>query len=221
MSYLFEMHCHTSEVSGCGRVEAIQAVKLLKQNGYSGVVVTDHLTPDGIKGTCVADWNGFIEQFLTGYKLAKQEENQDFKVLLGAEIRFPENDNDYLLYGLNEEFLFSQPYINRLSLKEFRMLAEKNNILIIQAHPMRNSMTVMNPDYLDGYEVYNGNMRHNSRNAIADAWAELNCKIKVSGSDFHQLEDLARGGVYFDNYVESTQQLVRELKKGQYKIKTT
>jgi hypothetical protein len=105
--------------------------------------------------------------------------------------------------------------------KHLLEVAEKNNILIIQAHPMRNSMTVMNPDYLDGYEVYNGNMRHNSRNAIADAWAELNCKIKVSGSDFHQLEDLARGGVYFDNYVESTQQLVQELIKGRYKIKTT
>ena len=221
MSYLYEMHCHTSEVSGCGRVEAIEAVKLLKQQNYSGVVITDHLTPDGLKNVSVADWKNFIDHFLIGYKLAKQAESADFKVLLGAEIRFPENDNDYLLYGLTEEFLYSHAYINRLSLREFREIADKNNILIMQAHPMRNSMTVMNPDYLDGYEVYNGNKRHNSRNEVANAWAELNGKIKVSGSDFHQLEDLARGGLFFANPIESTQHLVNMLLQGSYKIKST
>ena len=221
MSYLYEIHCHTSEVSGCGKICAAEVVKLLKESNYSGVVITDHFTSGGIKGKPITDWNEYVDAFLVGYRTAKENATQDFHVLLGAEIRFPENDNDYLLLGITEEFLYNNPFINSKSLRECSEIAHENNVLIVQAHPMRNSMTIMRPEYLDGYEVYNGNARHNSRNTIADAWATLNDKIKTSGSDFHEYEDLARGGMWFEHEITNTQELANELKNGKYTLKKT
>ncbi len=221
MSFLYELHCHTSEVSGCGRICAAEVVKLLKENNYTGVVITDHFTSGSVKGTTLEDWKDYVDSFLIGYKAAKEFETEDFHVLLGAEIRFSENDNDYLLFGITEQFLYDNPFISKVSLREFSEIAHEHGVLIVQAHPMRNSMTIMRPEYLDGYEVYNGNARHNSRNIIAEAWATLNNKIKTSGSDLHQYENLARGGIWFEKEVHSTAELALELKNGNFTLKKT
>ncbi len=220
MSCLYEMHFHTSQVSGCGRVTAEDGVMLLKQEGYQGVVVTDHLTPEGFSNEPLTDWKQYIDRYLVGYKAAKNCETDSFHVLLGAEIRFPENNNDYLLYGITEDFLYNHPYINRLSLAEFSIIARENDILIIQAHPMRNNMVITNPKYLDGYEVSNGNKRHDSRNRVARQMAESFDKIMTSGSDFHQMEDLARGGMTFNKSIRNTKELVAVLKEKSYILKT-
>ena len=45
MSYKYELHCHTSMVSQCGRVEPEEIVKLYKEKGYSGIVITEHYSP--------------------------------------------------------------------------------------------------------------------------------------------------------------------------------
>ncbi len=218
MCYLYELHCHTSEVSNCGRVPAADVVSLLKSNGYTGVVITDHLTPEGFCDEPLTDWQKYIDRYLTGYRNAKAAADEEFDVLLGAEIRFPENDNDYLLFGVTEEFLRSNPYINHMSLREFSILARNNGILIIQAHPFRNNMVVVNPDYLDGYEVFNGNRRHDSKNEIAFFVSQLFRRIITSGSDFHQLEDLARGGIFSESRIQDVCQLTTLLKSGCYDL---
>ena len=43
--YKFELHLHTDESSGCGKVPAKDAVALYMENGYDGFVVTDHFNP--------------------------------------------------------------------------------------------------------------------------------------------------------------------------------
>ena len=50
----------------------------------------------------------------------------------------------------------------------------------------------MEPDLLDGLEVFNGNNTHDSHNALADYWADMNGLIKTSGSDFHKADSLQR-----------------------------
>ena len=42
MNYKYELHCHTKEVSRCGAVPAAEIVKMYKENGYDGIVITDH-----------------------------------------------------------------------------------------------------------------------------------------------------------------------------------
>lgn len=220
MSYHYELHCHTSEVSPCGKIPAAEVVRLLKEKGYSGVVITDHLTPKGFDGKPINNWEKFVDRFLLGYRSAKEAADEDFDVILGAEIRFPENNNDYLLYGLTEEFLYSNPYINRLSLQEFRSLAFNNKILIIQAHPFRNNMVFVDQLLLDGYEIHNGNMRHNSRNSLAFMVSQQSNMIITSGSDLHQLEDLAQGGIGADERIRTAADLAKLLPTHNYDILT-
>ena len=221
MEYIYELHCHTSEVSGCGRIEAAEIVRILKNKGYSGVVITDHLTPNGFSNEPLDDWRKFVDRFLDGYKKAKTASSEDFQVFLGAEIRFPQHDNDYLLYGIDEDFLYNNPYINRMSLKEFSALARRNNILIVQAHPFRNNMTVVNPDLIDGYEIYNGNKRHQSRNELAETMATMYGKIKTSGSDLHQDEDVARGGIVSSVEIKTQAELCELLQSSNYTHRKT
>ena len=103
MEYLkFETHCHTGDVSACGRVPAAEMVALYKAAGYSGLCITDHINPFTF-GPELDTWEKKSRYFLQGYRNAKAAAGDDFDVLLGGEFHFPENNNDYLVYGMTEE----------------------------------------------------------------------------------------------------------------------
>ena len=83
-------------------------------------------------------------------------------------------------------------------------------------------MEVVDWNLLDGYEIFNGNPRHNSSNDIAEIWAKKHNKsIVVSGSDFHEIGDACAGGIYFKNPVNSNEDLLRELRNGNYTLRKT
>jgi hypothetical protein len=216
------MHLHTSEVSHCGAVSAAEAVKLYSEKGYSGIVVTDHFHSPRKQPEpeTQAQWNRFIDSYLIGYKKAKEAAPKGFSVLLGLELRFPANDNDYLIYGVSEKLLRGNILLYRSSPKKFRAFCDEHDLLFFQAHPFRNHMTVVPPAYLHGIEIGNYNQRHDSRNDVAELWAEKYGLKTVTGSDFHEYEDLAHGGIYTDEPVTSNEQLLRILKTGSYTLKT-
>lgn len=193
--FKLETHCHTSEVSVCGKVSACDIVDAYIEAGYSGIVITDHfnratfLNKPELKTREIADY------FLSGYRVAREAAKGRIDVLLGMELTFYENDNDYLVYGVTEKFIKKNPNIMDMGIERFSKLAHDNGMIIFQAHPFRNHMCVINPSLLDGYEVFNANARHDSRNDIAQMWAQKYGKAIISGSDYHRLEDVARGGI--------------------------
>jgi hypothetical protein len=69
------------------------------------------------------------------------------------------------------------------------------------------------PELLDGIEVFNGNLRHDSKDAKAMEYALKNNLKLISGSDFHELEDLVRGGIVASELVNSSKDFVRMLKE--------
>ena len=95
--YLFDPHTHTAETSKCGHLPAAEVVDRYVRHGFSGLVVTDHLHPEYLSRIDTDhDWNKVIDHYLSGYRASKQRGDEvGFQVLLGAELRFPENDNDY------------------------------------------------------------------------------------------------------------------------------
>lgn len=219
MKYMYETHFHTSDVSTCAHINAKEAVELYKNAGYSGVIVTDHLSQDCFDNKYPGEtWKDKIDYYLRGYKSAKQYATEDFAVLLAFEARF-ENDNDYLVYGADEAFLYENEWFTKMTIKQFKKLAEKNQLTVIQAHPFRIDSNITNPRYIDGIEIYNGNRRHDSSNNIAEMWAKKHGFITTSGSDFHEYEDLARGGVYLDRFVSDVKQFRAELLAGRFEIK--
>ncbi len=217
------MHFHTKDTSNCANVKAEFAVEEYIKAGYDGIVVTDHLSPSTFMkyGRELLSWKKKVDFFLRGYKSAVKTANGRIPVLLGMELRFnkSEGDNDYLVYGITEEFLYSHPELLHLNSKKFYELCQKNNFLVFQAHPFRVGMKVTNPKYLDGIEIFNGNPRHNSSNDIAEMWAKKYDLMVTSGSDYHEIGDLGIGGIWFDKKITDNKTLIEELKKREYELK--
>ena len=221
MKYLYETHFHTAEVSPCGQVRAKDGIEAYKNAGYSGVLITDHFASSYLENKYKGEtWRDKINYYLNGYRTAKKYETEDFSVMLGLELRFNDNGNDYLILGADEDFFYNNEWFTNLTLKQFKAFAEKNSLTVIQAHPFRVNMTLTDPRYIDGIEVFNGNKRHNSSNDIAALWAEKYSLIMTSGSDFHETEDLARGGIYLEQPVKTSKELRKAVLSGKYSLKT-
>ena len=217
------MHFHTKNTSNCANVPAEIAVEEYIKAGYEGIVVTDHLSPSTYMkyGRELLPWKKKIDFFLRGYNEAKKTANGRIPVLLGMELRFrtSEGENDYLVYGITEDFLYNNPNLLELNSRKFYELAQANNLLVFQAHPFRVGMKVTNPKYLDGVEIFNGNPRHNSSNDIAEMWAKKYDLMVTSGSDYHEIGDLGTGGTWFNKEITDNKTLVEELSKRNYEIK--
>mgnify|MGYP000853096569 FL=1 len=105
-------------------------------------------------------------------------------ILLGMELRFDDGPEDYLIYGFEEDFLYRNPYLNRLTLASFRdrIRKEDSDILIFQAHPFRKGLKTASLDLLDGVEGFNGNPRQISHNDEAFAFCLAGGLYLSSGS---------------------------------------
>lgn len=208
MKYKYEMHLHTSEVSKCAKVTAKDAVKMYIDAGYDGIVVTDHFSDATFSRVESENWDDRVDFFLKGWQNAAAAANGRISVLLGMEVRLHANKNDYLVYGADGKFMRAYPDMLDLKIGEFVELAHKNGLLVYQAHPFRNLMTILTPGTVDGIESYNGGPRHDSRNDIAKMWAKKFGLKTISGSDFHRPEDCARGGIITNARITDSQDLI-------------
>ncbi|HHW47563.1 MAG TPA: PHP domain-containing protein [Clostridiaceae bacterium] len=212
-TYKYDTHVHTSEVSPCGKVNALELVKLYKAAGYDGLVVTDHYCDEYFYSLDGLSWEEKIDMYLSGYRTALAEGQRiGLEVILGIELRFSENENDYLVYGIDESFLKKYKELYKLGIKRFRKMTSGMDILIYQAHPFRSWIEPVDPALLDGVEVFNGNPRQDNMNHKALSFAKKHNLKMISGSDFHRKEDLARGGIIIPRKVKTSAELVQLLR---------
>lgn len=218
MEYKYELHCHTKETSLCGQVPAAEIVRMYKDAGYNGIVITDHYSPMTYKPDTVWRPQTAVDFYISGYKEALKAAGDDFTVLLGMELRYYATANDFLVYGVTEDFLRSNGNLMKLYPKKFYEKAKQNNMIVLQAHPFREWMIRINPKYLDGAEVHNGKTSR-ERNEKAMQWvSKNNMQIKVSGSDFHRPQHLAKGGIITNEPIKTNDDLLRILRSGEYKM---
>jgi len=197
--YKTELHCHTGDTSLCGRATAEELLERYLEKGYSTVVVTDHfckmtfmrskkylnfIAENELKAT----WQSKIDFFMRGYENFKKIADGKLNVLLGMEFMSWEDPgrNDYLIYGVSEDWLRASEYIPGFSYREMSIYAHEFGLKIYQAHPFREKMVITDHTFLDGIEVYNGTINVQSNNGFADAWADIKGIKKISGSDFHE-----------------------------------
>lgn len=195
--YLYDPHTHTAETSKCGRLPAADVVDRYKRHGFAGLVVTDHLHPEYLSRVDAAhNWDDVVDHFLSGYRASKARGDQvGLDVILGAELRFPENENDYLVYGIDEAWLRSNPYVCCMSAQEF-FDKFHDRVLIIHAHPYRTGSAPVQETAVHGAEIVNGNPRHENHNDQALALCRRHpAFFRLAGSDTHQSGDEARSGV--------------------------
>ena len=203
--YLYDPHTHTAETSKCGHLPAAEVVDRYVRQGFSGLVVTDHLHPEYLSRIDTDhDWNKVMDHYLSGYRASKARGDElGFDVILGAELRFPENDNDYLVYGIDEAWLRGNPYMCCMSAREFFQKFH-DQVLIIHAHPLsgRQYHRVRGRRPRDG-----DHQRQSPHDNYNDRALELARRhpeyLRLAGSDTHQSGDECRAGVLLPERVRT------------------
>jgi len=217
--FLIDTHVHTKEVSPCGQTDASTLISLYKKAGYDCLVITDHLSSYYPIMRSSLSWKQKIDAFFAGYDSVKTlGEKVGLTILPAFELSFDNDPNDYLVYGITKSWLYEHEYIHTSNIEFFSELISSTNSLIVQAHPFRKGMFPQNPSLIQGIEVFNGNLRHNSENHKAYEYAEKHNLIPTSGSDFHRREDCARGGILINNPISYIEEFVQLLKSRSYDL---
>ncbi len=183
--YKYDLHVHTSPVSTCADFTPEETVKKYAELGFNGFVLTNHFTQLGAgKYPTLSD---FVSYYLNDYSEAVYYGRKyGVKVMLGLEIRFPENSNDYLVYGLDENDVARAAEYLSADYKTFYREFKNDRNIILQAHPLRKTVTLCDLDYVDGIEAFNMHPGHNASISLATKLARENPRLLVTGgTDFH------------------------------------
>lgn len=219
--YRIETHMHTNHTSKCGWLDAAALAEGYARAGYAAVAVTDHYNRDTFNHMDLkaASPEEVLSVFLDGFRRLEGEcARRGLKLYKGAELRFDECCNDYLLYNYPDELLSRPEEVFRMGVAAFAPLAREAGALIVQAHPYRKKCTPAIACYLDGVEVCNRNPRHENHNERAEEYAALHGLLRTGGSDCHRTEDIAQGGILARTLPEDDAALVRLLRSGEYTV---
>ncbi len=213
-----ETHIHTWPPSYCAKLGPRQVVRLHQEAGYDTLIISDHFA--GYHFNKLGDqltfaekvdvmWNNYLEAKDEGDKLG-------IVVLFSVELSLA--PNHYLLYNVTREFLCSREDVFRLSPEEFYGHAKAHGITIIQAHPYRDGKCVPCLDYVDGFEVFNTNPRHENYNEKTLELARKHGKLITCGGDVHRPEDLNRCAVLSEERITGIEQYLRLMREGKLTI---
>lgn len=210
-----ELHCHSFPASGCGDFSPEETVKMYSGLGYDAIVLTNHFHRGQLaNGESDAE---YIRRYTDDYFRACAEgERLGVKVIFGMEIRFTDNSNDYLVYGVDE--IGAAELFSHLSgnLAEFRRDYKNDGMILIQAHPCRHGCVRAEPELLDGVEVFNLHPFHNGAIGFAAKFAHETNGVITSGSDFHHPGTAGLGGIYTKTLPSDTHELTEILRNGDY-----
>ena len=216
MSYVYETHSHTSQASACGRVLGRDYIEYMQKEGFDGMIITDHFLNGN---SCVPKnlpWEKRIEMYVSGYEDAlATAAGTGFKVMFGVEYHFC--GDEYLIYGIDKDWLLAHPDLLEKTRHEVYELVHEAGAIMIQAHPYRErdylSCINLTPSITDGVEAYNA-ANDDNMNALSYVYAKkLNVPISA-GSDIHFFCDGPKGGMMFEEKLESVQDFVKVFMAG-------
>jgi hypothetical protein len=214
MSYLYETHLHTAFSSACANSKGSEYIRLYKELGYSGIVVTDHFYHGNTAVPRGLPWNEWVKQFCKGYEEAKNEgERQNFDVFFGWEETFDGCD-DYLVYGLDKEWLLEHPEaINWTRSQQYKAVKAAGGC-VIQGHPFRQhsyiSRIVLSTGCVDAVEAANATNAEQSYDALAMRYVQKLGLPFTAGSDTHDVRQVCNDGV-FGIYVKKKLTTINDL----------
>ena len=199
MSYKYETHLHTSDSSACGRSRGADYLEGYKALGYDGIFVTDHFY---LGNTCVSrelPWNEWVERYCQSYYNTKEAATgTGIKVFFGWETSYGTGE-DFLIYGLDPDWLKRHPEIIEITLEEQYELVHSEGGLVVQAHPFRERgymrEIVLHPNHCDAWEIANtGNTPEMDRAAYD--YAVSHGMVMTCGSDIHSTDWLKEDLVF-------------------------
>lgn len=216
--YKYDLHFHSSEVSGCGRITIEEMIKLHLEYGYTGGVITNHF----VNGhTCIVPrdipWEEKMRLYCLPYTKGKPiADSLGFDLLFGVEFAMA-NGKELLSYGVDLDFLLAHPDIDKLPPEEYIPLVRSAGGFTAQAHPYREAHYISEPGplpdlgILDGIEVYNLHNKQSEWNDKALALADELGLPYTAGTDAHTA-DFMDGGMIFPKRIKSGAELANALR---------
>ncbi len=195
--YIYETHLHTSQVSACSDTPGREYVKRYIDAGFSGIIVTDHF----LRGNCALGrdlpWREFVCRFCMGYEDALNEGIKlGFPVFFGWEETY--EGDDYLIYGLDKQWLLDHPEAARWSRAEQFAAVRAAGGCVVQAHPFRAAWYIhtinLAPDLVDAIEGFNAGNQPDW-NILGMRYARLRGLPVTAGSDNHHADRMTRGNL--------------------------
>lgn len=223
MAYKYETHLHTCQSSACGQTTGREHARYYHALGYQGVFITDHFMGGNTAVPRDLPWREWVEGFCQGYEDALAEgQKLGLDVFFGWEQGY--GGDEYLVYGLDKQWLLDHPQIAACSRAEQLRLVHEGGGCVIQAHPLRTRAYIrevrLGLRYCDGAEVANaGNFPMND--AAAYRYAREYGLVMTAGSDNHKAPtedeegERAFYGVAFDTKLTSAVDFAQRILRGE------
>lgn len=205
--YLYETHLHTKESSACSHNTGAEMARAYKEAGYTGIIITDHFFYGNTAVDRTLPWKEWVEEFCKGYEHAKEEGDKiGLQVFFGWESGY--QGTEFLIYGLDKEWLLSHPEIKDATIEEQYRLVKAGGGIVSHAHPFREEDYIpeirLFPEYVDAVEVVNAthtspvSLGHKNPlyNEKAKSYAKEHGLPATGGSDQHTTTMIG-GGMLF------------------------
>lgn len=209
--YKYDTHIHTADVSTCATALGKYQAVAYKEAGYSGIFITNHFFRSP---TCAVPknlpWAERVDLFCHGYEEAKSVGDKiGLQVFFGWEETYL--DQDFLVYGLDKNWLLEHPEVERWTLEQQYEEISKYGGMVIHAHPFRDrpyiSKIRLYPNLVHGVEAFNGaNYEEENRQAYLYA-KKYNLPI-TAGSDSHHT-NIVCSGIETDKPLHSVHDYIR------------
>ena len=185
--YKYETHLHTYPVSRCARASVREVLEFYKSLGYDGVFITNHFLDGNINIDDEVPYEEKINFYCSDYEEGRKIADEiGIKVFFGIEMSY--KGTDFLIYGLDKEWLLKNPQIMEMKKSEELQYLMSAGALVIQAHPYREAKYIdhirLFPRCVHGVEVINA-ARTEAENAMAAHYAKSYGLIDFAGSDNH------------------------------------
>lgn len=219
--YKFEIHLHTNNCSACGLSSPEEMVDIAAENGYSGIVITNHFYHGNTGVDRNLPWEEFVSCFEKDYLRAKKYgKKKGITVFFGIEEGFAPG-KEMLIYGLNPQHFLKHPEFIMMSAKEKTDFVHRFGGLCVCAHPFRDRSyipdpeTPPDPDLFDGIEGFNlANSAEENQKAFD--YAIKHNKFITSGSDTHSVKNFGNAGIYFNAPITTYKSFIKKMKNGEF-----
>ncbi len=212
--FRYETHMHTCQGSACGSSTGAEHARFYKERGYQGIFITDHFFGGNTAAPRSGKWKDRVDWYCSGFEDAWNEgQKLGLDVFFGIEQNF--NGDEYLIYGLDKQFLLDHPEMEHWSRREQYEQVHAAGGCVIQAHPfrMRGYLSAIRicDRYVDGIEAANaGNPP--AQDAYAARYAKARGLYTIAGSDNHcSREGSVLYGVGLDRPIDSAADWVRHI----------
>lgn len=216
--YKIETHAHSNPASSCSNFTPGEVAERYSGQNFDGVVLTNHFLNMNVDG--VNNAKEYAKWYLEDYhKFSYECEKLHLKAYLGLEIRFCNvNNNDFLVYGIDEEDVFGAAEYLNSDIETFYKEFKNDRNVILQAHPFRQGSEPADTEFVDGYEAYNMHPNHNNRPAVCVEFVKKQREgfLVCGGTDFHHEGHQGMIATMTETLPEDSFEVAKILKSGNF-----